>query len=402
MTTIKLFVSISFFFLSCANGSISTQPATHTPDTPKEIVVGAEQMDLYLPLLQGKSVGLVANQSATYKEHHLLDALLEHGVHVQTIFSPEHGFRGKASAGAEVKDGKDPISGLPVISLYGKNRKPSAKQLEGIDVVLFDIQDVGARFYTYISTLHYVLEACAENKIQVIVLDRPNPNGHYVDGPILDTAYHSFVGMHPIPIVHGMTIGEYGQMTNGEGWLKNKVKADLTVIPCKNYTHNTPYSLPIPPSPNLPNDRSILLYPSLCLLEGTVVSIGRGTNQQFQIYGHPDFAEGSYHFTPKPMPGAKYPKLDGKACSGFSLANVDPADIRQEKQLQLKYLLQAYRLSKNKDSFFLENLYFDKLAGSAVLRKQIIDGWSEEKIRASWADGLNNFRKIREKYLLYK
>ncbi len=406
MSTIKYFVFLSAFFLACASGQTPEKKTTTTQaaDTVKEppIQVGAERLDLYLPLLKDKRVGLVANQTATIHQTHLADVLLRKGVELTRIFSPEHGFRGKADAGAKVKGGKDPVTGLPVISLYGKNKKPKAEQLQGLDVVVFDIQDVGARFYTYISTLHYVMEACAENHIPVVILDRPNPNGYYVDGPVLNPKFKSFIGMHPIPIVHGMTIGEYGKMINGEAWLKGGIQADLTVIPCAHYNHRMAYSLPIKPSPNLPNDRSILLYPSLCLFEGTVISVGRGTDKQFQIFGHPDLPEGDFVFTPKPMPGARHPKLEGKTCKGFNLSELSLDKIRQPKQLNLTYLLRAYALFPDKKNFFLKNHFFDKLAGSDVLRKQIEQGLTEKEIRNSWAGGLTKFKKIRQKYLLYK
>lgn len=389
--------------MACANGPQVTQKqaAQKVTPTPKHIIAGAEQLDKYLPALKGKKVAIVANQTATVGKKHLADVLLQKGIQLKTLFSPEHGFRGKADAGAKIKDGKDPITGLPVISLYGKNRKPHAEQLAGIDVMLFDIQDVGARFYTYISTLHYVMEACAENNIALIILDRPNPNGHYVDGPVLDPKFKSFVGMHPIPIIHGMTIGEYGRMINGEGWLKDHIKVDLTVIPCKNYTHQTPYVLPLKPSPNLPNERSILLYPSLCLFEGTVISIGRGTSTQFQLIGHPDLPKGDTIFTPRPGPGSKYPKLEGKACNGLNLSKISPTTIRSQAQINLNYLVDTYKNFPDKEHFFLENHFFDKLAGSDVLRKQISAGLSAKEIRATWQVELNKFKEMRKQYLQY-
>lgn len=408
MTTLKLFVSAILFLAACSGASLPAEKPAKTSaheKKPLTIKMGAERPEKYLPLLQGQSVGLVANQTATLRKKadtiHLADFLLQKHVALKTIFSPEHGFRGKADAGAKVQDGKDPVTGLPVISLYGKNRKPQAAQLANIDVLLFDIQDVGARFYTYISTLHYVMEACAENHIPLIILDRPNPNGHYVDGPILTPEFQSFVGMHPVPIVHGMTIGEYGQMINGEGWLKDGIKADLTVIPCGNYTHQTPYALPIKPSPNLPNERSVLLYPSLCLFEGTVVSIGRGTHHQFQLIGHPALPKVDTTFIPRPLPGALHPKLEGKPCNGWNLSNLSPEEIRQQKKLNLDYLVRAYAAFPDKKQFFLKNHFFDKLAGSDVLRKQIIQSLSAKEIRQSWQKDLENFKMTRNKYLIY-
>lgn len=366
------------------------------------IIIGAERINVYLPILKASNgVALVVNQTSTIHQTHLVDSLLKLGVPIHTIFAPEHGFRGKADAGEQVKDGIDKKTGLPIISLYGKNKKPSSTQLEGIDWVVFDIQDVGARFYTYISTMHYVMEACAEQGISFMVLDRPNPNGHYIDGPVLDIKFRSFVGMHPVPVVHGMTVGEYAQMINGEGWLKNAEKVDLKVIPCEYYSHQKAYELPIPPSPNLPNMRSIYLYPSLCFFEGTEMSVGRGTNQQFQIYGHPDAVTGTYTFSPVSMPGAKYPKHEGKVCQGYNLTNRDAVVYRQHGVLNLNYLIDAYQHFPTETSFFLENKFFDKLAGNDKLRKQIIAGESAEAIRASWQEELSTFRKIRQQYLIY-
>jgi uncharacterized protein YbbC (DUF1343 family) len=401
-----LFVILGFLPLNCAK-SVS-EKAVQPVDIPSAVdidstlVLGAARMDAYLPDLQkAKGVGLVVNPTSMVGRTHLVDTLLAQGVNVRQIFAPEHGFRGTADAGETVTDGKDKQTGLPIISLYGDNKKPKPSQLQGLDVVVFDIQDVGVRFYTYISTLHYVMEACAEQGIKVLVLDRPNPNGHYVDGPILDPDFKSFVGMHRVPIVHGLTVAEYAKMVNGEGWLKGGIKCELEVVPCLNYTHSTPYELPVKPSPNLPNNRSIYLYPSLCFFEGTVVSVGRGTNTQFQVYGHPDATIGDYYFTPEPMPGAKYPKLEGKRCRGFSLATTAPEHIRQQGYLNLDYLVDFYQAHPDKANFFLETLFIDKLAGTDALRKAIIAGQSAEEIRASWAEGLTAYREMREGYLLY-
>jgi uncharacterized protein YbbC (DUF1343 family) len=366
------------------------------------VQVGATKMDEYLPSLKGKNVALLVNQTSTVLETHLVDVLLEKGISIKKIFAPEHGFRGQADAGEQVKDGKDAKTGIPLISLYGKNKKPTAEHLQGIDIVIFDIQDVGARFYTYISSMSYVMEACAENNIDFMVLDRPNPNGHYVDGPVLKKKYQSFVGLHQVPVVHGMTVGEYAQMVNNEGWLKGKIKCNLTVIKCENYDHKTFYELPIKPSPNLPNIRSVYLYPSLCFFEGTTASAGRGTNKQFQIYGHPDFKQGDFNFTPKSMPGAKYPKFDGIECNGFDLTTLDLKEFQEMGRLNLRYLMHFYENFENKKDFFLENKFFDTLAGSSTLRWQIINGKSEEEIRNSWQKDLVAFKKIRGKYLLYE
>jgi len=371
------------------------------------IIIGANQTEAYLKLLKGKNVGVVANQtSVVFKTKyenlavnnytHLVDSLILNKIVVKKVFAPEHGFRGKADAGEVVKDGLDIKTGLPIISLYGNNKKPSAAQLKDLDVVVFDIQDVGARFYTYISTLHYVMEACAQANIPVIVLDRPNPNAHFIDGPILEKEHKSFIGMHPIPVVHGMTIGEYAQMINGEGWLTNTIKCELTVIKLKNYTRDLHYSLPIKPSPNLPNDIAINLYPSLCFFEGTNISVGRGTALQFQIYGAPFLQKSNFQFTPKSKVGAKYPKHENKACNGFNLTKAKRLD-----KLDLSYLINAYNSTEDKSNFFLSNGFFTKLAGTTKLQKQIEGGETEDKIKATWKSGLENFKMMRAKYLLY-
>lgn len=368
----------------------------------QDVIPGAERLQLYYPNIKDKRVGVVCNHASLVAGQHLIDTLLSMQVNVTTLMTPEHGLRGKADAGKSVKDGKDPLTGLPVVSLYGKNKKPSKEALADVDIVVFDLQDVGVRFYTYISTLHYVMEACAEAGIPIIVLDRPNPNGHYIDGPIREESLTSFVGMHPVPIVYGMTIGEYARMINGEGWLANGVKAELEVVSCSEYDHDTYYELPVKPSPNLPNIRSILLYPSLCLFEGTTVSVGRGTDKQFQIYGHPKIGSGSFSFTPRPMEGATHPKLEGKNCFGQSLQGLTLGSIYDRKKLDLTYLVQAYKeLSRGNHPFFLKNNFFDKLAGTPNLRAQIMEGMTEEEIRASWQKDIKAFKEIRSKYLLY-
>jgi uncharacterized protein YbbC (DUF1343 family) len=371
------------------------------PHVDLSVQVGAAQLDEYLLRLKNKSVALLVNQTSTVFGKHLVDVLLNEGISIKKIFAPEHGFRGQADAGEKIKDGKDAKTGISLISLYGENKKPSAEHLKGIDIVVFDIQDVGARFYTYISSMSYLMEACAENKVDFLVLDRPNPNGHFIDGPILKKEYQSFVGLHQVPVVHGMTVGEYAQMVNEEGWLKGNVKCNLNVISCKNYNHGVFYELPIKPSPNLPNIRSIYLYPSLCFFEGTIVSAGRGTNKQFQIYGHPDFKQGDFTFTPKTMAGAKYPKFDGEECNGYDLTKLDLEEFQEMGKINLRYLMHFYESFDNKKDFFLENKFFDKLAGNSTLRWQIINGRSEEEIRDSWQKDLMNFKKIRAKYLLY-
>lgn len=353
--------------------------------------LGSERMDQYLHLLEGKKVAVVGNQTSTIGQSHLVDTLLALKIEVVKVFAPEHGFRGTADAGALVEDGIDKATGLPIVSLYGKNKKPSKEQLQDVDVILFDIQDVGARFYTYISSLHYVMEAAAEHNTPLIVLDRPNPNGHYVDGPILDTAYQSFVGMHPIPVVHGMTMAEYALMINGQQWTNSK--CDLAVIPMLYYKRTMPYSLPIKPSPNLPNEVSVNLYPSLCFFEGTNVSVGRGTDIPFQHYGAP-YLESDYVFVPQSGPGSKNPKHENDSCFGV--------DLRQQlplSELNLDWLIQAYRESPSKEKFF--NNFFDKLAGTDQLRIQITNGKTAQEIRSDWQDDLIRFAEMRRDYLIY-
>ena len=366
------------------------------------VTPAADRPGKYLPLLKGKRVALVVNQTSMVGTTHLADFLLSKGVHVRKIFAPEHGFRGRADAGAQVKNGRDRETDLPVISLYGKHKKPTKAMLRGIDIILFDIQDVGVRFYTYLSTLHYVMEAAAKQHIPLIVLDRPNPNGHYIDGPVLQRKFRSFVGLDPVPVVYGMTIGEYARMLNGEGWLKGGAKANLRVIKLQGYTHAMPYRLPIKPSPNLPSERAVALYPSLALFEGTQFSVGRGTPTPFELYGAPGYTKKSFCFTPKPMPGATHPKHMGSCCYGVDLRDVPVTKVRSEKRLHLGYLIDAYRHYSDKKRFFSNGgTFFDKLAGSDQLRKQLAADWSEVQIRKSWQADLERFWKIREKYLLY-
>ena len=363
-------------------------------------VPGASSIDTYRHLLEGKSVAIAANQTSMVGQKHLLDTLLKLGIKVNKIFAPEHGFRDLADDGEIIKDSRDPATGLPIISLYSSSHKPSPEKLKDIDIVLFDIQDVGARFYTYISILHYVLESCAENKVKCIVLDRPNPNGFYFDGNILDTTYSSFVGMHPVPVVHGMTVGEYALMINGEGWLKNGIKCDLAIIKCKNYTHKTLYEVPIKPSPNLPNQVSIYLYPSLCFFQGTNISLGRGTPFPHQVYGSPDLPDRGFSFIPESVPGAKNPPLLGIKCYGTDLRDALEKKLVPRPMLNLEWLITAYNDYPYKDKFFIP--YFDLLAGGPVLREQIQKGMTPEQIRETWKEGLAEFGKIRKKYLLYK
>ena len=383
-----------FIFSSCKAQTKQT--------TNNTIQVAANNTEAYLPYFKNKKIGIVANQtSVIFKDNkqgtylHLVDSLVKLKVNISKVFSPEHGFRGKADASEHVANGVDTKTGLPIISLYGKNKKPNKAQLEGLDLVVFDIQDVGVRFYTYISTLHYVMEACAENNIPVLVLDRPNPNGHYVDGPTLNSKYKSFVGKHEVPLVYGMTIGEYAQMINGENWLKNGIKCDLSVIQLKNYTHNSSYHLPIRPSPNLPNDISINLYPSLGFFEGTPINAGRGTESQFQRYGAPYFSKTEFNYTPQANFGSKYPKHKGKVCYG-----VDLSKTPKLSKVAIKWLVDAYQKSPDKEKFFGKT--FTIHAGNEKLQKQLEANVSPEEIENSWKKELKKFKKIRKKYLIYK
>ena len=360
-------------------------------------VSAALQLEEYLPLIAGKRVGVVGNQTSIVGNTHLVDTLLSLGIDVYKIYTPEHGFRGTADAGAKVNSGKDDKTGVPIISLYGNNKKPTSEMLQGIDIILFDLQDVGVRFYTYISTMSYVMEAAAENDIPVIVLDRPNPNGFYVDGPVLKAENKSFVGMHQVPVVYGMTIGEYAWMVNDEGWLKDSIKCDLTVISVKDYHRNAIYELPVKPSPNLPNWESVYLYPTLCFFEGTNVSVGRGTETPFQIYGHPDM-RGSYTFTPKSTSGASKPLLEGQRCRGENLVEYAYDYVHNENQLHLEWIIDAYLQLKDK-GFFKD--YFRLLSGDNQLQRDIENGKSADEIRASWEDDLNAFKAVRAKYLMY-
>ena len=373
---------IIFIFILLYNFSICAE----------NLIVGADRTQLYLPLLKNKNVAIVGNHTSLIKQTHLVDSLLKHNINIVKVFSPEHGFRGKKDAGENINNEIDKKTGIGIISLYGKNKKPKKSQLKNIDIIIFDIQDDGARFYTYISTMHYVLEAASEENKKVIILDRPNPNGHYIDGPILENNYKSFVGMHKVPIVHGMTIGEYATMIIGEKWIKEK--CDLTIIKMLNYNRKIAYKLSVKPSPNLPNSKSINLYPSLCLFEGTNVSIGRGTEKPFQHFGSPQLIHYSYSFIPKSGPGSKHPKHENKTCYGVNLESYSFLN-----NINLDWLIEAYNQTSNKENFF--NSFFDKLAGTEKLRKQIISGKNTNEIKETWKVGLNQFKKIRKKYLLY-
>jgi uncharacterized protein YbbC (DUF1343 family) len=406
--TYFLSVLLMFFVLiSCSqkNGDKSKRLADSIvsqqsePLMKKKIVVGANRLDTYLPLLKNKRVGIVANQtSVIFKKDgsytHIVDSLVQSSVNITKVYSPEHGFRGKADAGEKVADGKDIKTGLPIISLHGKTRKPSKEQLGNLDLIIFDLQDVGVRFYTYISTMHYVMEACGELGIPVLILDRPNPNGHYVDGPTLKIEHKSFVGMHPIPLVYGMTIGEYAHMINGEKWLKNGVQCDITVIELQNYSHASRYHLPIRPSPNLPNDKSINLYPSLGFFEGTIINAGRGTEYQFQRYGAPFFPKSDFSYTPQPNFGSKSPKHNGELCYGINLENE-----KHLSEVSIQWILDAYQKTPKTEKFF--GATFTIHAGSTKLEEQLKDGRSASEIHDSWQPEVEAFKKIRAKYLIY-
>ncbi|MGB0887961.1 MAG: exo-beta-N-acetylmuramidase NamZ family protein [Vicingaceae bacterium] len=414
LSQISTVITICLLCFSCS-GQVSEKNIDNTTNTIikvkptsnlyqkkniKPIIVGAARTNQYLSLLKGKKVGVVANHTSMINSTHLVDSLIGLKVNVVRAFSPEHGFRGKADAGEKVNSNIDQATGLPIVSLYGKNKKPFPEQIADLDVLIFDIQDVGVRFYTYISTMSYVMEACAENNKKIIVLDRPNPNGHFVDGPILEKKHQSFVGLHPVPIAHGMTVGEYAKMVNGEGWLANGVKCDLTVIKAENYDHNTFYDLPIKPSPNLPNMSSIYLYPSLCLFEGTPISVGRGTQTPFQVLGHPQIKSDSYVFTPKSMDGAKSPKLEGKKCYGYNLSEFGGDYIKNKGGINLFWLIDIYSSYPKKEGFFTK--MFLLLSGTDQLQQQLENNVSEEEIYKSWQPGLTNFKTIRKQYLLYK
>lgn len=396
MTRIKLIAIIPFLLYGLT--SCLQNPGTSL-DT-SGLKSGASRMELYLPLLEGKNIALAANHSSLIGSTHLADTLLSLGIGIKQVFAPEHGFRGTAGAGEHILDGRDPSTGLPVISLYGKSKKPEQSMLQGIDLILFDIQDAGTRFFTYISTLTYIMEAAAESGIQVIVLDRPNPNGFYIDGPVLEEGFESFVGLHRVPVVYGMTIGEYARMVNGEGWLATASACDLIVIPLANYRRERLYPLPVKPSPNLPTWQSVFLYPSLCLFEGTVVSVGRGTDTPFTVFGHPQMHRGSFVFTPQSRPEAKYPKLEGKECFGFNLNTYAEHYADAPSFFNLQWIISAYNELAMGDDFFTP--YFEKLAGTADLRRQIKSGMPQADIRASWLQDLDAFKKIRKKYLLYE
>lgn len=397
MKNIVVTLTVSFIAaaVACTSKRIPSS-ASSQEQVDTTVRVGADQLDVLLPKLSNRAVALVVNHTSLVGRTHLADTLIASGITIRKVFAPEHGFRGAAADGEHISDAIDTRTGLPIISLYGSNRKPTPEQLADVDVVVFDIQDVGTRFYTYISTMHYVMEACAEQGKKLIILDRPNPNGDYIDGPVRVPSLKSFVGMHPIPIVHGLTVGELARMINGEGWLQNGIKCDVDIIPVQNWTHNDIYPLPVKPSPNLPNDQAVQLYPSLCLFEGTVISVGRGTEIPFLVIGNPAFTDLPFTFTPHPIPGmSNDPPQNGQVCHGLDLRNV-----KTGPGLDLHYLLDFYKKYPDKDKFFIGS--FDRLAGTPVLKEQIRNGMTEQQIKETWKTDLEAYRKMRAKYLLYR
>ncbi len=404
VSTLRFVIFIGLCSMAC---SFSTTPGQKGKNamigasvvTP---VPAAHSIPLYIDRLKNKRVGLVVNQTSMIGQVHLVDTLLKHNINITKIFSPEHGFRGEADAGEKVATMRDPKTGIMLVSLYGEKRKPGPEDLADLDVVVFDIQDIGVRFYTYIASLSLLMEACGENGKTLVVLDRPSPNGYYVDGPVMKKGFTSFLGFFPIPVVYGLTIGEYAQMVNGEKWNANGVQCDLQVIPCTQYDHTMTYDLPVKPSPNIPNHRATLLYPSTCFFEGTTANEGRGTDLPFICFGHPKYSKGDYQYTPRSIPGAKTPKLLDQLCYGHNLSNLSIEEIRSWKRLNLKWLLAFYHDLKDKDPFFLQNNFINKLAGNDQLMAQIKAGLTEEEIRASWQADLEAYHKIRVKYLLYK
>ncbi|MDD4602782.1 MAG: DUF1343 domain-containing protein [Bacteroidales bacterium] len=365
-----------------------------------QVIPGVRRIDVYQPLLKDTKIGVVSNVASVDAGKNTVDYLICNGFLVKKVFCPEHGFRSGFEAGALIQNSTDSVSGLPVISLYGEHKKPFPEDMADLDYMVFDLQDVGVRFYTYISTLTYVMEACAENHIPLVVFDRPNPNGFYIDGPVLEKNFSSFVGLHPVPIVYGMTMGEYARMVNGEGWLKNKVRCDLIIIPLMNYTHHTLIQGLVKPSPNLTTMNAIWLYPSLCLFEGTIISVGRGTDTPFEIFGHPDLKTDSFIFVPKSIPGMSlHPPFENQKCFGTNLQGVMDSDRKRSGKIQLSWLINTYKEMNKPSGFF--TVYFDKLAGNSTLREQIIKGKTEDDIRKSWQSGINKFKEIRKNYLLY-
>lgn len=393
----KFFLFLLVFIFEIINESIAQQVNNNVLKA-EDAIVGASRLELYINKLEDKNVGVIANQTSIINGTHLIDTLISKGVNVIKIFTPEHGFRGTADEGASINNSIDEKTQLPIISLYGNNKKPNETQLKDIDILIFDLQDVGTRFYTYISTMTYIMEAAAENNIPLIVLDRPNPNGFYVDGPVLEPENKSFVGLHQVPIVYGLTIGEYALMVNGEYWLSDSLQCDLTIIPLGNYDRNAIYELPVKPSPNLPNWESVYLYPSLCFFEGTIVSVGRGTEFPFQVYGHPKMTD-DFVFTPRQSDGRRAPLLCDEECHGEYLMTYAHDFKRNKNQINLSWIINAYNQLKEEGKFF--NNFFVKLSGTNELQQQIEQGMTEKEIRATWKEGLDNYKKIREKYLMY-
>jgi uncharacterized protein YbbC (DUF1343 family) len=396
----QFILSCSFCLLLLQSCNAQSKVNKSVPESIK-LEIGAERYDSYLPLLESKRIALVVNQTSTVKDQHLVDIFHGLGIEVVKVFAPEHGFRGEADAGANIKDGVDAKTGIPIVSLYGNKKKPTEADLKGIDVVVFDIQDVGVRFYTYISTMHYVMEACAEFGVSFLLLDRPNPNGFYVDGPVLKPSFKSFVGLHPIPVVHGLTVGELANMIKGESWMTYADKLKMTVISCTGYDHNMHYSLPIRPSPNLPNDKAILWYPSTCFFEGTTVSLGRGTDHPFMWIGHPLYPDRSFSFIPESRKGASDPPQKGQVCYGKDYTQVDLITLRHQMEINLEPLYHFYHILNAKNQFFLENNFIDKLAGTDQLRLDLVSGKTIDQIRQSWVEELIEYKALRKKYLLY-
>lgn len=409
----RLFLPIVCFLpilISTSLSCLSSSPPQDQTAIPRQLqndyhagrplLTGAEQTEKYIPMLEGKRVGIVVNQTSRVGQVHLLDTLLKRNISVIKVFAPEHGFRGAADDGATIEDGVDPKTGISIVSLYGKKKEPSQEDMVDLDLLIFDIQDVGTRFYTFISTMHYIMDACSKYEKPLIILDRPNPNIHLVDGPILQESFKSFVGMHPIPVAHGMTVGELARMITGEKWLANDHILQLTIIPCAHYTRDDAYTLPLNPSPNLRTAKAIAWYPSLCFFEGTIVSVGRGTDKPFEQLGHPDFTGGIDSFIPQSSFGATSPKLENQTCYGFDLSDV-PLDSIKSDAIDLSWLLHFYNDLKGKESFFLSSGYFDKLAGTDSLRIQIEAGWTAPAIKATWKRGLDDFMEKRAPYLLY-
>lgn len=395
---------ILFFLMLVINscGAAQVDTLNKTPiEVLDTITPAADLPSSYLPFLFDKDIAIITNQTGRVKGHHIVDFLLHEKIKVVKIFAPEHGFRGEASDGAEVLNGRDMLTGIPIMSIYGKKVKPSKEDLDGIQAILFDIQDVGVRYYTFLSSLAYTMEAAAENNIPFIVLDRPNPNAHYIDGPVLDTAFASIVGLHPVPVVYGMTIGEYARMLKGEGWINKSEQLDLTVVMIENYSHDSIYNLPVAPSPNLPNNRSIYLYPSICYFEGAHVSVGRGTKSPFQLIGFPGFNGGDTIFTPYSIPGkSENPPFKDQRCNGINLTKIPQELLQVKKGIDWTYVWKMHQ-ALGKEEFFLNNNFFDLLAGSELLRTALNEGWSIEQFKSEYQSDLNEFKKIRKKYLIY-